>query len=298
MDKKIQFILLLLFLSVITFSQNQSLTDFEIPELKKGEQVVRHTGFSLVYNETYEQASWVAYELTSDETISKFERTNRFLVDPKISSGSADNADYTGSGYDKGHLAPAGDMEWSAESCAESFYFSNMSPQVPAFNRGIWETLEEFVRNNAVANEAVYVVTGPILTSGLPVIGHNQVAVPKYYYKVILDYRDPSKKGIGFILPNQESHNPIQSYSMSIDEVEKSTGINFFPKLPATEEKQLEGMFDINAWSWHKVENRAQSSSLIKQSAGTSAQCSGITKKGARCKKMTTNANGRCYLHQ
>ena len=286
-----------LWLAFSSFAQQHSYVDFEIPELKKGEQVIRHTGFSLVYNEPYEQASWVAYEISADETIKRYERTNRFLTDPKISTGSADNADYMGSGYDKGHLAPAGDMEWSAESCAESFYFSNMSPQVPAFNRGIWETLEEFVRTNAVANGAVYIVTGPVLQPGLPVIGHNKVAIPAYYYKVILDYRDPVKKGIGFMLQNQESHNSIQVYAMSIDEVEKNTGINFFPSLTKDEEKLLESHFDLSAWNWGHEKSQSSSAVVVKNKS-TSVQCSGTTKKGARCKKKTTNANGRCYLHQ
>jgi endonuclease G len=172
-----------------------------------------------------------------------------------------------------------------------------MSPQVPAFNRGIWETLEEFVRTNAVANGAVYVVTGPILQPGLPVIGHNQVAIPSYYYKVILDYREPQKKGIGFILPNQESHNSIQAYAMSIDQVEKTTGINFFPTLTANEEKSLESGYDIKAWSWGHNKSHSTNTAVVKNKS-TSVQCSGTTKKGLRCKKMTTNANGRCYLHQ
>jgi endonuclease G len=290
-------LLFLLWLTFTSFAQQHSNVDFEIPELKKGEQLIRHAGFSLVYNEPYEQASWVAYEITADETIKRYERTNHFLADPKISTGSADNADYKGRGYDKGHLAPAGDMEWSAESCAESFYFSNMSPQVPAFNRGIWETLEEFVRTNAVISGAVYVVTGPILQPGLSVIGHNQVAIPAYYYKVILDYRDPVKKGIGFMLQNQESHNSIQVYAMSIDEVEKNTGINFFPSLTKDEEKLLESHFDLNAWNWGHEKSQT-STTVVAKNKSTSVQCSGTTKKGARCKKMTTNANGRCNLHQ
>ena len=291
------FLLLLLSCFTATAQLSNSIADFEIPEIKKGEQIIRHAAFSLVYNEPYEQASWVAYELTADETVKKYERTNRFIIDPKITTGTADNADYMGSGYDKGHLAPAGDMEWSATSVAESFYFSNMSPQAPSFNRGIWETLEEFVRNNAVTNGAVYVITGPVLTAGLSVIGHNQVAVPQYYYKVILDYKDPVKKGIGFILPNQESHNSIQSFAISIDEVEKKTGINFFPKLSPEEEKELESKFDLNLWNRNNNDNKAPQSTVVKNNS-ISVQCSGITKKGTRCKKKTMNANGRCALHQ
>ena len=222
----------------------------EIPKIHPGDIIITHTGYSLLYDETYEQADWVAYELTKEETGKGAKRTNKFIRDPQVKTGSADNSDYSGSGYDRGHMAPAGDMGWSSTSMAESFYYSNMSPQEPGFNRGIWKNLEELVRTWAVENQAIYVVTGPVLTSGLATIGNNKVAVPKYYYKVILDYTEPGLKGIGFILPNKASKEPLQAFAVTIDSVEKFTGIDFFPQLPDMQEKSIESTLTLQSWSW------------------------------------------------
>jgi endonuclease G len=264
----------------------------EIPKTKSSDQIISHTGYSLLYNEKYKQANWVAYELTKQETNKIFERSNKFISDPQVKSVNAFNKDYAGSGYDRGHLAPAADMGWSATSMIESFYYSNMSPQQPGFNRGIWKKLEELVRTWAIENKAVYVVTGPVLAKGLSTIGNNKIAVPNYYYKVILDYKEPNIKGIGFILPNESSKSSLQNYAVSIDSVEKVTGIDFFYLLKDQEENLIEKELCINCWSW-----KSSKISSEKNKAAVSVQCAGITKAGNRCKRRTTNASGRCYQH-
>jgi endonuclease G len=230
--------------------------------------------------------------LTSEETNSTIKRSNKFIIDPLVKTGSADNSDYAGSGYDKGHLAPAGDMGWSATSMKESFYYSNMSPQVPSFNRGVWKRVEELVRAWANEYKSVYIVTGPVLTNGLPTIGHDKVSVPKYFYKVILEYNASGTKGIGFVIPNAASQESLQRYAVSIDSVEKITGIDFFPLLPDKQEKAIESNLNVNEWTWKSFKSTAK-----KEKLSASVQCSGITKKGTRCKNRTTNASGRCYLH-
>lgn len=200
----------------------------EFPKINDHETVTMHFGYSLVYNEKHEQATWVAYVLTKKETQGTVERGDRFIEDPYVQTGSATNADYSKSGYDRGHLAPAADMKWSEKAMEESFYFSNMSPQVPSFNRGIWKKLEEKVRDWAISFDSLLVVTGPILENGLPTIGKNQVSVPKYYFKAILDYKKDKSKAIAFILPNTGSKDPIKKYACSINELEERTGIDFF----------------------------------------------------------------------
>ncbi|MDY0014843.1 MAG: DNA/RNA non-specific endonuclease [Bacteroidales bacterium] len=222
----------------------------EIPECKADDTIVTHTGFSLLYNENHEQAVWVAYELSKEKTVKIAPRTNKFIVDPKVKTGTATNNDYKNSGYDRGHLAPAADMGWSYPSMKESFYFSNMSPQVPGFNRGIWKNLEELVRTWAVENEKIYIVTGPILTDNLPTIGQNNVSVPSSYYKVILDYTLPEIKAIAFVIPNNASKLPLQSYVVTIDKLEKITGIDFFPLLPDEQERIIERTVCNSLWSW------------------------------------------------
>ena len=125
-----------------------------------------------------------------------------------------------------------------------------MSPQVPDFNRGIWKNLEERVREWAIDDKAVYVVTGTVLTKGLPAIGHNRITVPAYFYKVILDNTEPDIKGIGFIMPNQGSQEPLQHYAVTIDSVEKLTGTDFFYQLPDDQQKVIESAIDLSKWSW------------------------------------------------
>lgn len=271
---------------------NLYIPKLEIPKTKNSEKIISHTGYSLLYNEKYKQANWVAYELTKEETNKIFERSNKFSSDPKVNAINAFDKDYKASGYDRGHLAPAADMGWSATTMTESFYYSNVSPQLPRFNRGIWKKLEELVRTWAIENKSVYVVTGPIFSKGLPTIGYNKIAVPNYYYKVILDYKKPNIKGIGFILPNESSKSALQNYAVSIDSVEKVTGLDFFYLLKDQQEDLIEKELCISCWSWKVNKNSAE-----KYKATEFLQCSGITKAGNRCKRMTTNASGRCYQH-
>lgn len=162
-----------------------------------------------------------------------------------VRTGSAELSDYRGSGYDRGHLAPAADMKWSPTAMSESFYMSNMSPQRPRFNRGMWKRLEEKVRTWATESEEIYVVTGPVLSDNLPTIGANQVAVPEYYYKVILDFKEPELKGIGFILANQSSTQPLATYAVTIDSVEVVTGIDFFPAIEDSLEERIESSVQV-----------------------------------------------------
>ena len=225
----------------------------------------------------------------------QIQRSNDFESDPNVRTGSATDRDYKGSGYDRGHLAPAADMSSSANTMQESFYYSNMSPQDPSFNRGIWKKLEELVRDWAVDYKSVYVVTGPVLSDGLPTIGPNQVSVPKYYYKVILDHHE-HPKAIAFILPNQGSKESLTRYVVSIDELEKITGIDFFPGLVDKEENALEKEVCIACWSW-TTSSTGSRSHHSSNNVGTSSQCMGTTKKGARCKRMTKDASGYCYQH-
>lgn len=276
-------------------NQLPKIDGIEIPAVNKGEIVINHTGYSLLYNETYEQASWVAYELTKEETNNIYERTDKFIVDPQVKTGTANDADYSGSGYDRGHLAPAADMGWSEITEAESFYYSNMSPQEPGFNRGIWKKLEDLTRTWAVENNSIYVVTGPILTKGLPTIGPDKVSVPKYFYKVILDYTEPDIKAIGFLIPNSSQSVPLQNFVVSIDSIESISGIDFFPKLPDDQERNLEKSITIDKWSW--TSTKSANTTYTKKSS-VSVQCNGTTKAGNRCRNKTLNPSGYCYLHE
>jgi|GEM_PF-85716 len=270
-----------------------AISKLEIPQLKPKENVIAHAAYSLSYNEPNEQANWVAYELTSEETISVVNRTDNFIIDPLVKTKTANDKDYSGSGYDRGHLAPAGDMGYSTTAMTESFYYSNMSPQDPGFNRGIWKRVEELIRTWAIEYKSIYIVTGPVLTSGLQTIGPNKVSVPKYFYKVILDYTEPGIKGIGFIIANTSSKESLQTFAVTIDSVEKITGINFFSLLRDDQENTIESYLNIKAWTWKNSKTSDE-----KEKLSSSVLCKGMTKKGEQCKNKTLNTIGYCYLHE
>ena len=310
---KKSFILIALISCLILNVLAQSHTGFELPAITSKDIIIRHLGYTLSYNEKHEQANWVAYELTAEETRKGVSRSNDFRSDNAVKTGSATNDDYQGSGYDRGHMAPAADMSWSVQAMEESFFYSNMSPQVPGFNRGIWKNLEERVRQWAVENKDIYVVTGPILTDNLPFIGPDKVSVPRYYYKVILDYTLPELKGIAFIMPNASSTLPLQSFAVPIDSVEHVTGINFFPRLPDKQEQALERTICIDCWSWSSTSTQKTAkhpSTALRPSplgesvsdnwrrSGVRSLCSAITQPGTRCKRMTSNASGMCSQHE
>jgi endonuclease G len=252
------FVLLILGFSfrLIDQTQNnkQSELSLEIPLVLKGEKIIHHTGYSFVYSEDHEQAKWIAYVLNNKELDGIVDRSDNFREDPFVSSGSADYSDYAKSGYDRGHLAPAADMKWSEKAMSESFYYSNMSPQLPAFNRGIWKKLEEKVRDWALENDSILIVTGPILPSKnekkLATIGPNSVAVPEYYYKAILDFKKEKSKAIAFILPNKGSKMPLKSFVVTIDSLEKLSKIDFFYKLDDKLEASVESKFCKECWTW------------------------------------------------
>jgi endonuclease G len=220
------------------------------PSRKPGDELVVHTGYSLVYAEGYEQAAWVAYELSPSRLSRAAGRTDRFIPDPAIKTGSATASDYARSGYDRGHLAPAADMAWSEKAMAESFYFSNMSPQVPGFNRGIWKQAEEQVRRWASETEKLFVVTGPVLRPGLPVIGPNRVAVPELYYKVVLDHSGGHPRMLAFLMPNRASGQELQSFVVPVDSVEKLTGLDLYAELPDEVERKVESEVCLPCWNW------------------------------------------------
>lgn len=217
--------------------------------------VVQHKYYTLSYNERHEQAEWVAYVLTRERLQMEWQdRPDLFEADPKVRSGSASLSDYRGSGYDRGHLVPAADMAFNTTAITETFYLSNISPQARDFNKGIWKELEELTRDWAVKFKKIYVVTGPILKDGgKGKIGNNEVTVPSAFYKVLLDLSSPDQKAIAFIVPNEVSYDPLFKYAVSVDEVEKQTGINFFPRLITRDlEPELESNFNRDFWPFSK----------------------------------------------
>ncbi|MEM0995149.1 MAG: DNA/RNA non-specific endonuclease [Bacteroidota bacterium] len=243
--------------SVVTFPDTQ-VEDYQEESLfflpaSKGANIIRHQYYALSYNEQHEIADWVAYELTRAQlNQNRVRREDNYRPDPKVRSKTATTYDYRGSGYDRGHLVPVGDRKFSFEAMDETFFMSNISPQERHFNGGIWRELEELVRDWARKYRKVYVVAGPILSEKpKDYIGKNEVSVPPAFYKVVLDLSEPELKGIGFIIPNERSDEPLQNFATTIDEVEKRTNIDFFPDLMEDElEGKLESQFDNRLWQY------------------------------------------------
>lgn len=213
-------------------------------------QLVKHDYYTLSYNEKYEQAEWVAYELKkSFVRNSNFDRPY-FIEDPKVKTGSADWRNYKKSGYDKGHLCPAGDMEFAVNTYNDTFFTSNIAPQTHDFNAGVWNRLEQKVRYWATKYDGVYVVTGGVLQAGLKTIGQEKVLVPNYFYKIVLKKSNGQYKMIAFLVPNAKSDKPLYDFVVSVDRIEKMTGIDFFAKLDDATENSLEKNSDYKAWSF------------------------------------------------
>lgn len=231
-----------------TFSSRQPISYNLIPAAQQKNAVVHHKAYTLEYNESYEQARWVAYMLTADHSQGDVPRTNFFDRDPLVSTISAHYEDYRGSGYTRGHLCPAGDMRWDTTAMRETFYMSNISPQLADFNDGIWNKVEMQARQWARDYDSIYIVTGPVIEEDCRTIGRNKVAVPSHFFKVI--YAPSRQEGIAFLVPHQKTSKTPRHFIVSIDQVEEVTGIDFFPELPDDIEQTVESSSDVNRWKW------------------------------------------------
>lgn len=230
----------------------QEISELEIPlcpastcgENSGDHEIHGYSGFSLCFRNSYKDAEWVSYTLTQEKLIKNARRTNKFIEDKNISTGSAKLSDYKASGYDRGHLAPAADMAWSEQSENESFLMSNITPQALQFNRGIWKELESQVRKYAQNLDFLIVATGPVLEKQpeeYSAIGQSKVCVPEYFYKVLLAKdKDGNWQSIGFIIPNEKSEQDIFSYKVCVNEVEARCGIEFFSALDDSIEEEVE----------------------------------------------------------
>lgn len=258
------------------------------PELTGEVEVVEHQAMVLGYDEKHEQAAWVTHIVLPDVEFGNVSRTNDFRVDPLVSTGTSVKADYWYSGYDRGHLAPSADFRWSADALSESYFYSNMAPQLPELNRERWAELENLIRDYVVRHhEQVYVVTGGVLEDDLPAMKNerreNEVSIPEFFYKVVLDYSGDEKRGVAFLMPNGECHEPLLLYAVSIDSVESLTGIDFFPELSID---GLEGELDVDPWRTEEMEGEIlplNPSTLPKGKINTTAAKFNMNEKACVC---------------
>jgi endonuclease G len=209
---------------------------------------ITHQAFQIAYREQWELSQYVAYLLTSEMIQGPGVREDNFIPDPLVVSGSAVSDDYRYSGYDRGHLAPAADMKLNQQVMDESFYMSNIAPQTPAFNRGIWLELETWVRSQVGEHSEVIVITGPVVASEYAVIGESEVAIPEGFYKVLYVQRGEGFEGIGFYLGHDQTDISLSDAVVPIDAIEAMTGLDFATLLPDPRESEAEGTVDYTFW--------------------------------------------------
>jgi len=215
----------------------------EIPKSTSGKQgqIIVRTGYTLAYDAQTKTPQWVAWELTRAETEGNEPRTNIFMPDPKFKGEQVEHGDYIRSGYDRGHMAPAGDMRWSKNAMQESFYMSNICPQNPQLNGGLWNDLENKCRSWARKYNKVYIACGPVYQGkGKGYIGKHRVKVPDAFFKVILINDARKTIAMGFFFENETCTRPLKKYLTSVDQIEQLTGMDFFSALPDDLENRLE----------------------------------------------------------
>ena len=247
------------------FYSDIDLEQYALPKKKRSAtvQVIVHTGYTTAFNSLTQTPDWVGYVLTDAETWGEHPRKGHFVPDPDAVEACATTRDYRGSGYDRGHMAPAADMKWSEQAMTESFYLSNICPQNRNLNAGDWKELEDKARQWARTYGAVAIVCGPVPDEGYTTIGEDcRVVVPKRFFKVFLrpnaSYNATVNKGekvgiedvsvIGFLFNNEAGNRPLSYYAVSVDEVERVTGLNFFATLDNKTENAVERVCDPPDW--------------------------------------------------
>lgn len=236
-----------------------------------GDEAIEHKALVLAYDEDHEMAKWVAHMVITDVINGRTSRTDDFRTDPMIKTGSSEELDYfiksktpegdftfDGFGYDRGHLAPSADFRWDEEALSESYFYSNMTPQHPDFNRLAWAEVEQYVRDYVIKNEVdLYVVTGPVLHPGLPKQerSKNSISIPEKHFKVVMDL--DNQRGVAFLMDNSKATKPVENYMVPIDEIERLTGYDFFPALDHQQEKSIESATDYRDWLPEKLSGDA-----------------------------------------
>lgn len=223
-----------------------------VPSSTTGE-VVNHDHYSLSYSEVHEQAEWVIYMLKKSHLTYDDRERPDFIGDPFIDSKSASWRNYKGSGYDRGHLCPAGDRRFSEMAYRETFYTSNISPQDPEFNAGIWNDLEKQVRIWTKRYGELFIATAGVLENRLETIGDENVAVPRYYYKIVARGSEQDLSVIAFLIPNRLENGTLENYMVSIDRIEELTGLDFFNALPGEIEREIESGIDQGDWRFTTI---------------------------------------------
>lgn len=209
--------------------------------------LVRYDAFDVHFNAERGIANCTVYEFVVNELNGTAERSGEFMQDSSV-KGCSSPQDYAGSGMHRGHLVPAADLKWSGVAMRQSFLLTNVCPMHRALNEGGWAKLEEKVREWTARDSALLVFTGPVVSDGDTTLANGRVKVPSSYFKVVLAPCMRPVRAIAFIYPNGHSSGRLQQYAVSVDEVERRTGLDFFPFLPVNDQQQIESPVNLDAW--------------------------------------------------
>jgi endonuclease G len=241
------------------------LNQIGIPLSQSPLDIAEHSAMIIGFNCDLKLAAWSFHVLSPDVLVGGVSRTNDFRKDSLIECGDGIEQDYfrripkddgtvtyENFGFDRGHLAPSADFRWSQKALSESYFYSNMTPQAPGFNRESWAEVEDLMRRIMANNpKTYYIVTGPILDKNLPKVekGTNKLPIPSFHYKIIIDLTPDNQKGMAFLMPNKKCDMPPSAYVVSIDSIEKLTGLDFFSKLDQSVESSIESKANFSLWN-------------------------------------------------
>lgn len=214
------------------------------------EQVKEYTGFIVSFNKDNHTPNYVAWELLASEVSGSINRDEYdYWQDPEIEGCPTRDYAYATSGFQRGHMCPAADQKWSIEAMRDCMVMANMCPQLPEINEKAWATLEAKERQWAKRDGAIWIIAGPIYyETDTQRIGYSQVRVPTAFFKVFL-YNDPlNPRTIAFVYPNGSAPGNMDSYAMSVDQLEKELGYDFFPGLPDEVEDTIEATYHFYDW--------------------------------------------------
>jgi endonuclease G len=243
----------ILFLSVSLVSLATCAQKYELPAQASREQQVQHTLFTLSYAEGYELSSWVAWQLTPEQAKASGTYKEKYVEDHLVTTGTSSAKDYRDAGFIMAQLAPPEDMFITLQAVEETFLMSNVVPQKPAFNKYIWRVNEKLIREWAKEGNTLYIVAGPVLADApFGSFGPNKVSIPNRYYKAVLDVN--GERAIGFVFRSNVSTGTPKFFAVSVDELEKITGIDFFPALPDDQEQKVESSTDFSKWNFKALE--------------------------------------------
>lgn len=222
----------------------------ELPSIKNGDEILVYKGFVVNYNTKRLIPNWVAYELTAEEVEGQVSRSNNFSMDLNYKGKQAMREDYSNSGWDKGHMAPAADMKWSQDAMYESFYLTNICPQNHELNGKDWQTLEKKCREWATKYGKVYIVCGPVVYNNrYGTIGNQKVVIPDSFFKAVLAPDGKGFKSIAFVMENTSAKQPLKNSVVSVNDVELLIGYDLFTNLNDKIEEAVESMNDLSHWN-------------------------------------------------